>query len=89
MFCYFLTFIFPRKFAWLFPTMDAYNIQIGFLWIISAAQCIFLIWKLRSFKNMDKAVRSEWTLLLLWFNLIANLIFIWKKHDEFEKKNFE
>ena len=81
------TFWFPKEFIWLIPTMKAYQIQMFTLQVLTVAQLIILIKKLRSFKKIDKSILTEWTWILIIFNFISTLIFIWKKMDELELMN--
>lgn len=84
---YLVTFWFPTKFGWLFPTMNAYNVQMIVLNILIILQLIILIRKLYSFKSIEKSTKTNWTLLLIFFGQITTWIFIWWKVDEFEGKN--
>jgi hypothetical protein len=84
---YMMTFWFPTEFRWLVPSMKAYYIQIGALQALTILQLVILIRKLWSFKNLEKSRKSNWTWLLILFNSITSLIFIWKRVDEFEELN--
>ena len=67
--------------------MKAYYIQVGTLQALTILQLVILIRKLWSFKNLEKSKKSDWTWLLILFNSITSLIFIWKRVDEFEELN--
>jgi len=84
---YMLTIWFPTEFHWLVPSMKAYYIQVGTLQALTILQLVILIRKLWSFKNLEKSKKSDWTWLLILFNSITSLIFIWKRVDEFEELN--
>ena len=84
---YMLTFWFPVEFHWLVPSMKAYYIQIGILQGLNIIQLVILLRKLWSFKNLEKSRKTDWTWILILFNSIASLIFIWKRVDEFEELN--
>jgi formate-dependent nitrite reductase membrane component NrfD len=84
---YMLTFIYPVEFHWLVPSMQAYYIQIGIINGLTIIQLIILIKKLWSFKYIEKSRKSDWTWILIIFNQVASLIFIWKQVDEFAKLN--
>jgi hypothetical protein len=86
-FSYILISWFPKEFDWLTPSMKAYYTLNGILEAFSIIQMILLIRKLWSFKNIEKSKKSEWTWLLILFNPITSLIFIWKRVDEFEELN--
>ena len=81
-FLYMFTFWFPTKFVWLIPSMKAYYIQMFTLQILTVGQLIFLIARLRSFKNIEKSVKTNWTWYLILFNFITCPIYIWKKDSE-------
>ena len=80
-----LNFLFPTEFHWLVPSMKAYYIQIIILQTLTIIQVIVLIRKLWSFKNLEKSKKSNWTWILIVFNSISSLIFIWEKVDLFEE----
>lgn len=82
-FLYMFTFWFPRKFVWLFPSMEAYYIQLFTLQILIIVQLIILIFRLRSFSNIEKTVKANWIWYLILFNFITCPLYIWKKDDEF------
>ena len=84
---YILTFWFPTEFHWLVPSMKAYYFQIGILQTLIILQLVILIRKLWSFKNLDKSKKKNWTWLLILYNLLTCLFFIWKQLDEFEELN--
>ncbi len=84
---YMLTFSFPTEFRWLVPSMKIYYIQIGTLQGLTILQLVILIRKLWSFKNLERSKKSNWTWILILFNPISILIFIWKKVDHFEELN--
>ena len=86
---YMLTFWFPTEFHWLVPSMKVYYIQVGTLQALTILQLVILIRKLWSFKNLEKSKKMDWTWLLIIFNLITSLIFIWKRVDEFEELNIK
>jgi hypothetical protein len=86
-FGYMFTFWFPQDFHWLVPSMEAYYVQVGTLQALTITQMIILLRKLWSFKNIENSKKSEWTWLLILFNSITSLIFIWKRVDQFEALN--
>ena len=47
----------------------------------------YLIYRLWNYKNVEKKTKTKWTWLLIIFNFISSLIFIWKKDTELEKLN--
>ena len=84
---YMLVFFFPEKSKWLVPNMEAYNFQITILKILTIIQVGILILKLWSFKQLEKSRKRDWTWILILFNSISALIFIWKKVDKFAISN--
>ena len=50
-------------------------------------QIAFLIYRLWKYKNVAKEKKNTWTALLLIFNFISSLIYIWKKDEEFNELN--
>jgi len=84
---YMVTYAFPVEFHWLTPTMEVYYIQVGILQGLTLLQLIILIRKLWSFKHVEKSKKSEWTWLLIIFNSISSLIFIWKHVDNLSDLN--
>lgn len=84
---YILTFLFPTELQWLVTSMKVYYIQIGILQGLTILQIAILIRKVWSFKNLERSRKSNWTWILILFNQIFCLIFIWKTVDEFEALN--
>lgn len=82
---YLIALWFPIEFGWVFPSMKSYYFQMVFLWILTIIQIFILIRKLWLFKSIEKSIKTNWTILLLFFAPISSLIFIWKKIDDFEK----
>ena len=86
-FTYMVTFWFPTEFQWLIPDMKSYYIQIFTIQGLTIIQIIFLIFRLRSFKNIEKSIKTDWVWLLILFSSITSLIYIWNKDAEFEQMN--
>ncbi len=84
---YGLTFAWPVTFAFLYPTSLAYNLQIGFVHALTIIQISVLIYKLWSFKNVEKEIKKEWTWILIICASISSLYFLWKRMDELEELN--
>lgn len=76
---YAITFVFPERFLWLVPSMRAYYWQVG---ILNGSLClvVFLLilqlWKLPQFSKKEK---TDWTWILIIFNVYSVLIFVWYK----------
>ena len=84
---YLLTFWFPSEFSSLFPDMNSYYTQMTLLNVLALIQLTILIRRLWSFKNIPKATKSSWTLLLIIFNSISSLIYIWKMDSRLKNNN--
>lgn len=69
--------------------MEMYYLQAGIIQALTITQLVILLRKLWSFECLEKSQKTEWTVLLILFNMVTSLIFIWKKMDEFEKKNLD
>ncbi len=76
---------FPLKFNSFVPSIETYHLQLGTIQIMIFVQLVILIKKLWSFKNLEKSRKWDWTWILIAFNLVTSLVFIWKKVEEFEK----
>ncbi|PIB27880.1 hypothetical protein [Maribacter sp. 4G9] len=82
---YMWTFIYPKSIAWISNNIVAYEFQNPFVTSLILIQLGYLIHRLWSFKNIQKEKKTNWTLLLVIFNVVTSLIFIWKKYSEFEQ----
>ncbi|SRX76128.1 hypothetical protein AEQU3_03126 [Aequorivita antarctica] len=84
---YALTFWSVDLFLWITNNLIPFkyqNLLVCILYITALAYLIFRIWK---FKNIDKCTKGNWTVLLLFVNLVAMPIYIWRKDDILVKKN--
>lgn len=81
---YTITFFFPVEFQWVFTSMESYYIQTVTSKILTIIQVIFLVRKVWSYRNIEKQKKKEWTWILILFNSISCLVFLWYKIDEFE-----
>jgi len=84
---YMITFIYPKTIAWLHNNIIEYDYQAPIIRILLIIQIIYLIYKLWSYKNIEKSDKTTWTLFLVFFNIIASLVYIWKKDGEFQRMN--
>jgi hypothetical protein len=80
-------YIFPLKFGWLIPDMKSY-----YIWVISInatviASAIILIWRIWAFKEIEKSKKRIWTWLMILFNSILILIFIWRIENQMAVEN--
>ncbi len=84
---YLCTFIYPKWIAWFSNNVVSYEFQIPIINSLLLIQLGYLIYRLWGYKNVDKEKKSEWTFFLIVFNVIACLIYIWKKDGQFELMN--
>lgn len=77
-----LTFIYPTMFVWLIPDMTTYYIWTISINVMILTTMTILIRRLWSFKNVDKSKKTKWTWLMILFNSVTTLIYIWKIDDK-------
>jgi len=86
---YVLIFPFNSISRWLYPTMNAYYIQVGILQVSNLVIMVVLLRKLWSFKHIERSKKTEWTWLLILFPPVSSVIFVWKSVDRFRDLNAE
>lgn len=84
---YMLTFIYPTKFVWLIPDMTAYYALTISINVAVLTTLIILIRRLWNFKSVDRSKKSNWTWLMIIFNSLTILIYIWKIDDQLTTEN--
>ncbi|RZS92004.1 hypothetical protein [Aquimarina brevivitae] len=84
---YMLTFWSDDFFKWITNNVIRFEHQAPIVNGIILIQISYLIYRLWTYKNVEKDKKTMWTVLLVIFNLITSLIFIWKKDNEFEQLN--
>lgn len=82
-----LTFISTDFLKWITNNVVGFEYQALIVNGLILMQIGYLIYRLWNYKNVDKKVKTEWTWLLIIFNFISSLVFIWKKDAELEKNN--
>lgn len=82
-----LTFFNVDFFKWLNNNIINYVYQGVIVNGIILFQIIYLIFRLWSYRNIDKETKTKWTWILFLFSFISSLFYIWKKDNEFYKKN--
>jgi len=82
---YLLTFWSINFLEWITNNVVSFEYQAPIVNGLILIQIGYLIYKLWNYKNIDKDKKTMWTVLLVIFNCIASLIFIWKKDKEFEQ----
>jgi len=60
------------------------NTVVNLLYLPALSYLIYRIW---TFKNIDKNTKGNWTVLLLFLSLVTMPIYIWRKDDIFIKQN--
>ena len=81
-FIYSFTYMFPVELHWATPTMKIYYILTGILQTLTLIQTIIILKILWSFERTQKSTKTNWTIVLILFNSIASLFFIWKEADK-------
>jgi hypothetical protein len=84
---YALTFWNIDLFLWITNNLVPFeyqNLLVCILYIPALAYLIFRIW---TFKNIDKNKKGNWTVLLLFLSVITMPIYIWRKDEVFVNEN--
>lgn len=84
---YLWTFIDPKSIALFSNNLVSYEYQSPIVNSLILIQLVFLLYRLWSYKNLEKEKKSAWTFLLIAFNVVTSLIYIWQKDDQFESMN--
>ena len=84
---YIFTFFNPKSIAWISNNIVDFEYQGPIVNISILIQIGYLIFRLWRYKNLKKSIKTNWTILLILFNSITSLIYIWKKDDEFLELN--
>lgn len=84
---YMWTFINPKSIAWFSRNIISYEFQSPLVNILILIQLGYLIFRLWSYKNIEREKKYEWTFLLIAFNVVTCFIYIWKKDNQFELMN--
>ena len=82
---YIFSFFSVDLFKWITNHVATFEYQAPIVNGLILIQMIYLIYRLWSYKHVDKSKKTVWTVLLIIFNCIAALIFIWKKDTEFQQ----
>lgn len=84
---YMLTFLSVDFFKWITNNIIDFEYQGIIANGIILMQIGYLIYRLWNYKNVERKIKMEWTWLLIIFNFLSSLIFIWKKDTEFKNLN--
>jgi len=84
---YMFTFLSVDFFKWITNNVVGFEYQTPIINGLILIQIGYLIYQLWNYKNVEKKTKIEWTWLLVIFNFISSLFFIWKKDAELKKKN--
>ncbi len=82
-----LTFLSVDFFKWITNNIIGFEYQGIIVNGIILMQIGYLIYRLWNYKNVERKIKMEWTWLLIIFNFLSSLIFIWKKDTEFKNLN--
>lgn len=69
------------------PSMEAYYVILLALLVLTLIQLIFLISRLWKYKNIEKSIKSRWTILILFYNLLITPYYIWVTDDKLQAEN--
>ena len=86
-FLYWITFWFPKEFIWLIPDMKSYYIITSAINGLNIICIIFLVRRLWSFNDVNKATKWNWTWLIILFSWITIYLYVWKKDKELKLEN--
>ncbi|RFN58545.1 hypothetical protein [Marixanthomonas ophiurae] len=84
---YTLTFFSVDFFLWISKNIAPFEYQTLTVGIIIYPPMIYIIYRLWSFKNIEKEIKWNWTFLLILFTIVTMPMYIWKKDDELFKEN--
>ena len=74
-------------FRWISSTIVSYEYQAPIINGLVLFQTGYLIYRVWTYKNLPKSKKTNWTTLLVVFNVISSLIFIWIKDKELGIEN--
>lgn len=78
---YLATFFSVDLFRWITNNVMPFEYQNIIINAIYFPSLLYLIHRIWSFKNIEKNIKWNWTLLLIFLNVITISIYIWKKDD--------
>jgi hypothetical protein len=84
---YIITFWNNDLFIWVTNNIVSFEYQPLIVGILIYSVLIYLIYRIWSYKNIDKDHKWQWTFFLFIFNVITVPLYVWKKDDELIKKN--
>ena len=73
-------------FRWITNNIVSYEYQIPIVNGLILLQIGYLIFQLWGYKRVAKSIKTNWTILLVIFNPLSSLIYIWKKNEKFRIK---
>ena len=74
-------------FKWITNNIVEFKYQVPLVNGLILVQIGYLIYRIWNYKHVRKDIKSRWTVLLVFFNFISSLFFIWKKDDELQNMN--
>lgn len=86
---YLVTFYCIDLFRWITNNLIPFEYQNIFVSIIYYPAMFYLIYRIWTFKNIAKKTKGNWTVLLLFLNIVTMPIYIWRTDDMFVKQNDE
>ena len=86
-FIYMLTFWSIELFLWITNNLVPFEYQNLIFSLILYPSLAYLIYRIWTFKNINKNIKWNWTFLILFFSIITAPYYIWNKDDTFKIQN--
>lgn len=84
---YMMTFYNVNLFRWITNNIIQFEYQNLLVSLLYFPLVLFVIYRIWSFKNIEKNTKGNWTVLLIFLSIVTIPIYIWKKDDDFVKRN--
>ncbi|MBT8264940.1 MAG: hypothetical protein KJO41_05700 [Bacteroidia bacterium] len=84
---YFLSHWILKDLIWFDTNSAYYDVLMYSLFGFNVIAMIILIYRVLSFKNIIKPIKSEWVWILIIFYIPVSLYYIWQKDSELEIVN--
>ena|SRR5690606_18610190 len=84
---YTITFFNVDFFRWITNNVLPYEYQTVVVNLIYLPALVYLIYRIWTFKNINKNMKGNWTVFLIFVGIITMPIYIWKKDDDFIEQN--
>ncbi len=84
---YMITFYNVDFFLWITNNVVPFEFQNIVISLLYLPALLYLIYRIWTFKNIDKNTKGNWTVLLLFVSVVTMPIYIWRKDDVFVNLN--